>query len=292
MEAIINFKETRLKTMHVIDELQSHDSVIRRLKHMREERQRKHDGRDPFRKTFLEKIRDVLSGGMDGRQHWLRSRLHWWAGEDWRKTEIQQEIDKQVKLSNKQTILNDDRGVAYGVEILDACALGYDAVHSTDEYLNLLRESVQDISSDFNNMDFSINESEAINLTDGTTPVPELKRLSATEIKDSHKKSTTELFLSVHNYVLEKEEAKQTTELELEKKMKQETTSEKFAGTKLWEQSEDYLPGEKWDPSELSFEPLSTPRIDDSQIEPLCKSASEELFSLIVAAQAPSVTAP
>lgn len=285
MEAIINFTETRLKTMHVIDEIKSHDSSLKRLKQMREERQRRSDGRDPFRKTFLEKIREVLSCGMDGRQHWIRARLRWWSGEDWRKNEIQQEIDKQVKLSSMQTIINDNRGVDYTVEILDPSSLGYDAVHNTDEYLNLLRESGQDISSNFNNLDFSVGDAEALLLPGESSQDGQAKRLSANNIKGSHKKSTTELFLSVQNFVLEKEKSKQTAEQEQANEMNiaSDSGKENFAATKLWEQSEEYLPGEKWDPSELSFEPMSVPKLEDTPREAVSISESDEIFGLLVA---------
>lgn len=239
--------------------------VIKRLKRITEERKKldlKRAG-DPFKKTFLEKVRDVLGLGVDGsRQHWIKAKLHWFAGSEFRRDEITQEIDKSFKISRAMQMINkDNQGVNYAVETYDPMASFDESGQMTDEYLSLLRnkEAMQQQSND---MDFSISGPQKVIALESSSGTGSARRITCDDSKKVNpefKKSTTELFLSVHNYMQDKEKNEKVCQ-EIEKPK----AKEGFAATKLWAQSNDYMPGEQWDPEVQSFEPIPDMKVDDS----------------------------
>ncbi len=277
--------------MHILDEFHNHDVVIKRLKRIRNDRTKVEAGRaaDPFRKTFLEKSRDVLGVGIEGgRQHWIRAKMHWFATSDHRREEIHEEIQKSFKLSrNMQMTINENQGRNYAVDTMDPTLENAEGGGYTDEYLSLLRKSEMPGSrqvaeapalveaASVNDMDFSVSGAHPV-LQIEETPTRQIGWDNNKKVNPEMKKSTTELFLSVHNFVQEKEkqsEEKLSEETavatvaaipEIESISTIETTLDEtdFAATKLWAQSSDYMPGEKWDPDMESFEPIPTPRVE------------------------------
>jgi hypothetical protein len=168
---------------------------LQRMKKSVAQREKRQES-DPFKKTFLEKIRELSSG--DCHQNSIRARLHWFAGSDWRREELEQAIDKKVKLgANMQTIINDGHGIDYAVGALDPTAPGYDydSLDYNEEYLQLVREADA--------------RSKTISKTSPQAGPEQLLETTGSEMKalesDAKVKSTTELFLSVHKYVQEKE---------------------------------------------------------------------------------------
>ena len=271
--------------MHILDEFHNHDVVIKRLKRIRNDRTKVEAGRaaDPFRKTFLEKSRDVLGVGIEGgRQHWIRAKMHWFATSDHRREEIHEEIQKSFKLSRSmQMTINENQGRNYAVETMDPTLESAESGGYTDEYLSLLRKSEMPstgsvaVAAAVNDMDFSVSGPHPV-LKIEEAPTRQIGWENNKKVNPEMKKSTTELFLSVHNFVQEKE--KQSEEKlsedtavatvagipEIESISTIETTLDEsdFAATKLWAQSSDYMPGEKWDPNMESFEPIPAPHVD------------------------------
>ena len=134
-----------VKTMHILDEFHNHDVVIKRLKRIKDDRNKIEQSRskDPFKKTFMEKTRDELGAGIEGgRQHWIRAKLHWFATSEFRREEMAHEIDKNFKLSRSmQMTINDNQGIDYGVDNLDPSVVQYATTGEySDEYLSLLKD--------------------------------------------------------------------------------------------------------------------------------------------------------
>lgn len=234
--------------MHVIDEITSHKAVMKRLKAMHENLARKEkQERDPFQKTFLEKVREFLGFGPETRQHWIRAKLHWYGQSDWRRNELESVLEKHRNLGSMQTIINDSRGYDYSVDTLDVLRLESDKYKMTDEYMSLLRHA--DNKDAVNDMDFSVGSEKDEDTALLSTEIHESRAISCDDNKCNAgkpmKKTTTELFLSVQNFVLEKEKGAAQTGAD----------AQSFAGTNLWAQSDDYLPGEKWEPDN-NFAPL------------------------------------
>ena len=249
--------------MSILDQYNEDKVVIKRLKRITEERKKLEVKRttDPFRKTFLEKIRDVVGLGVNGgRQHWIRAKLRWFAGSEFWRDEVTQEIDKSFKISRSMHMLtSEQQGVNYAVDTLDPTLRFDDSGRCTDEYLSLLREQQQQQPA--NDMDFSTSEGQVIAIS--ASQNESTKRISSDDgrkINPEFKKSTTELFLSVHNYMQDKEKTQETEKLctEIEK-----PRLENFAATNLWVQSEEYLPGEQWDGAH-SFDALPDKKVDES----------------------------
>lgn len=262
--------------MHILDEFHNHDVVIKRLKRIKEDRTKVEQTRlnDPFKKTFMEKTRDELGVGIEGgRQHWIRAKLHWFATSDLRREEITEEINKSFKLSrNMAMTTNDMQGIDYAVEVLDPSYKYTKTGEYSDEYLSLLKDKetrdrmklsgeyqkieYQRIEQHNNDLDFSVSGSHPVIRIEETQEASEIKRIgmdNRSKVNPEMKKSTTELFLSVHNYVQEKNSG------EIEKPA---AAAADFAATKLWAQSEEYMPGEKWDPQE-SFAAIPEPRLEN-----------------------------
>lgn len=218
---------------------------------MKDDRSTREKTKDPFRKTILEKIREFVGNAFENnKQHQIRARLHWFACSDWRRTELEQELEKMTKLTSMQKIINDNRGVNYHVENLDASSIAYETNDSylsgnyTDEYLSLLKENAE--------LKKKVSTELAIPLaylTDEKMNRP---------LSKEQQKTTTELFLSASRFAPGKEEVK-TFAAETVKETK---LDQAFYSTKMWAASNEFMPGEKWDSSEESFEPMNAKSAD------------------------------
>lgn len=298
--------------MHILDEFHNHDVVIKRLKRIRNERTKVDEVRaaDPFRKTFLEKSRDVLGVGIEGgRQHWIRAKMHWFATSDHRREEIHEEIQKSFKLSRNQTV--EIQRPPYAVDTMDpAFEFAETSGSYSAEYMSLLKK--QDLAvinepvvacepaceTADNDMDFSVSGPHPV-LQIEETQIRKIGLENNSKVNPDLKKSTSELFLSVHNFVQEKEKFSEekagitaTIEVseirlpEIESISTIETSMDEsdFAATKLWAQSSDYLPGEKWDPDMQSFEPIPAPRVEEEHEASFMGDASRMIGMLLAKA--------
>jgi hypothetical protein len=198
----------------MLQEFQIHNAVIGRLRRMKQELAKRTEQKEanPFRKTFLEKARESAGGAMSIRQESIKAKVHWFAISELSREDLAMELDKAFKIPQMQTILNDNRGIDYAVDTVQATSLGFNGIDFDTEYQQMMREaSAKGVQT--NDLDFSVS--------------------------GSHPKLITG---SAEWKLLECSETKRTTE-------------GAFTPTKMWQQSEDYLPGEKWDPS-LKFEKL------------------------------------
>lgn len=275
MEAILGFEQTTARAIHILEEFQSHDVVIDRLKRMKAERLKRESERDPFRKTILEKIRELWDLNISNKQHWIKAKLHWFAGSDWRRAEIEEEIDKKVKFSGSHQTYNPS--VHYQSESADIYEAAYSGEQS-EEYRSLFKEQAD---SQENNLDFNVYEQ----VISGRQKLARAACSEQTEQsgKAEKKKTTTELFLAVTEYVESKErkllpifeddkksEAKGNKSSELENN---DESKVDFTPTRLWAQSDDYMPGEKWDPQLAGFEKLAGANVESCQEESASQSS-------------------
>lgn len=258
---IITLDETTANAFHILEEFQSHDVVLKRLKRMKNEKAERDKKKDPFQKTFLERIRDVLGSTFSDQGHQIRARLHWFATSEWRRDELTREIQKQQNLTSMQKNISDSRGVNYHVDNLDAGSISYETNNGamsgkyTDEYLSLLKEN-------------------AIlkNKITASYEVPVLCLPMSSENIDSveKQKTTTELFLSAARYAPGKEEVTEFGTSELS------STDDAFFPTKSWSAA----PGEKWQASE-NFEPVQSAKQSDKASEGIIDEAAKMLGALL-----------
>lgn len=91
------FEETKSRALLILDEVNSQEVVMKRLKRLKaaHEKKEKKQQADPFKKTFLEKIREFCQ--FDNHQNIIRARLRWFASSDWRKQEVEQAISSNIQ---------------------------------------------------------------------------------------------------------------------------------------------------------------------------------------------------
>lgn len=221
----------------LIDETGCKSAVIKRLKRMKQDMLEKDRNRNPFKKTFLERVRELLDLARGGsRQNWIRAKLRWFEGPEWRRDELLQELNKQVGPSLEKDYRTRESNQP-------------DWVETAQNYSGLL--GAEQMEKKKNDMDFSIS----LDFSVEKSPNPNEKTLS-TEGSQASTKTTSELFLSMHNYLQEKEKASMLEEIEEGKQTGELITEETFAGTKLWAKSTNDLNSEKWDPQIESFQPI------------------------------------
>jgi hypothetical protein len=171
------------------------------MKKVVEQREKKSQS-DPFKKTFLERIRELLNAGQS-HQHLIRARLHWFAGSEWKREELIQVMDQKFKPANPKSKINEDANTEFWGGRSDqystmqaGASLSFD-----EEYLQMCREAGVAVNSPTAEQNSSVqapNSHELLEQDPGTQEVV------ARQIS-SKGKTTTELFLSVHDYVREQE---------------------------------------------------------------------------------------
>lgn len=130
-------------TFRLLEEFSYMETCRKRLKRLRSKLEDKTSKENPFKQTFMEKIRSRLlsAGSVSSRQDWIRSRLRWFGGDDWRKEELSKEIDKKLTERTDQLRqrtqeihkkFNYDRDIYDGVDIfseVDRSGMGHGFEH-------------------------------------------------------------------------------------------------------------------------------------------------------------------
>lgn len=265
--------------MHVFEEFQSQDVVMKRLKKMKEGRKEREKHKDPFKKTILERIREFVGGAFDNnKQHQIRARMHWFAGSELMQSEKIAEIEKAHKISSMHkrsrnyTVELDVSSIAYETDS------GYASGNYTEEYLSLLKENAElkkIVSTTGSHAPVSFIAADqqvpAAYLTDSKMNAPMSKE---------QQKTTTELFLSASRFAPGKAEINTFAD-EAKGDSKAVVEAKDFTSTKMWKASDEFLPGEKWDPTEMYFEPPSKVSAVERVGEGLIDEAAKVLGSLL-----------
>ena len=265
--------------MHVFEEFQSQDVVMKRLKKMKEGRKMREKTKDPFRKTILEKIREFVGSAFENnKSHQIRARMHWFAGSEMVQNDRVMELEKAHKISSMQK----SRG--YG-ESLDSPITyetdsGYTSGTYTEEYMSLLKENAELK----NKVTAERQMPLAYIAADQQVPIAYLTDSKMNEpMTKAQLKTTTELFLSASRFAPGKAEINTFAAEEIVAEAIAEKSSvdaEPFTSTKMWKASNEFLPGEKWDPSIINFEPNKQVSVEKAG-EGIIDEAAKVLGSLL-----------